>query len=144
MGQVKDFGMSFSQGGMSTLLSQTSSDLQESLTTTNTALEVADGKVANLRVRLEEVDHCVMGLEGTDDSNEDDSEEEFKEEGDGGEDRSGYDSGDESDNSGNGGGRGDGGDDSGYDDDKGGNGKGDGHGNGRGGRVPSRVSISIV
>jgi hypothetical protein len=61
MGQVKDFGMSFSQGGMSTLLSQISSDLQESLATTNTALEVADGEVANLRVRLEEADHCVMG-----------------------------------------------------------------------------------
>jgi hypothetical protein len=61
MGQRKDFGMSFCQGGIPIFSLQTPSDLQESLTATNTALEAVDNEVAGLCDRLVEVDRRVMG-----------------------------------------------------------------------------------
>lgn len=61
MGQRKDSRMSFYQGGISILSSQSPSDLQESLVATNLALEAADDEVASLRDRLVEVDRRVAG-----------------------------------------------------------------------------------
>lgn len=61
MGQRKDFGMSFCQGGVPILSTQTPSNLQESLATTHTSLEATDDEVASLRARPKEVDRRVAG-----------------------------------------------------------------------------------
>jgi hypothetical protein len=59
MGQRKDFGMSFCQGGILILLSQSPSDPRYSLATTNTALEAADKEVVGLHDRLEQANNYV-------------------------------------------------------------------------------------
>lgn len=61
MGQRKDFRMSFCQGGISILSSQSPSDLQESLVATKLALEPPDDEVAGLYDSLVEVDRRVAG-----------------------------------------------------------------------------------
>jgi hypothetical protein len=61
MGQRKDFGMSFCQGGIQILSSQTPSYLRESLADTNATLKAADNEVAGLRDHLVEADRRVAG-----------------------------------------------------------------------------------
>jgi hypothetical protein len=61
MSQRKDFEMSFCQGGVPILLTQTPLDLWESLATSHTCLEAADGEVVSLRAHLEEADRRGAG-----------------------------------------------------------------------------------
>jgi hypothetical protein len=60
MGQMKDFGMDFGQGGILSFSSQTSSNLQECLASTH-SLEVADGEFGCLLACLVEADPHVAG-----------------------------------------------------------------------------------
>ncbi|ONM20246.1 hypothetical protein ZEAMMB73_Zm00001d005097 [Zea mays] len=63
MGQRKEFGMSFCQGRITILLSQSPLDIWESLAATYIALEAADDEGVGLCDRLLQADHRVMELE---------------------------------------------------------------------------------